>query len=68
MKTMPIIEKSPPKKINKTKGITPIYLVLSGKLNSPVPIALANKANIDPLNEPSCIGPKYLYMNLFVWF
>lgn len=38
----------------------PIYLVLSGKLNKPVPIALASSANIDPRSEPSCMGPKYL--------
>jgi hypothetical protein len=58
MKTMPIIENRPPKKINIAKGITPIYRVLYGKLNTPVPIALANNAKIDPLKDPSCIGPK----------
>lgn len=61
---MPIIEKSPPRKINIAKGMTPISLVLSGKLNTPVPMALANNAKIDPLRDPSCIGPKYLYTNL----
>jgi hypothetical protein len=52
IKIIPIIENKPPKKINTANGITPIYLVLYGKLNTPVPIALANNAKIDPLKEP----------------
>lgn len=35
------------------KGIKPISDTLNGKLKIPVPIALANNANIDPLKDPS---------------
>ena len=58
------MENKPPKKINTAKGRTPISLVLSGKLKTPVPMALASNAKIAPLNDPSCMGPKYLSTNL----
>jgi len=52
------MENKPPIKIKTAKGITPISRVLSGRLKTPVPIALANNAKIDPLSDPSCMGPK----------
>ena len=38
--------------------MTPIYSTLKGKLNIPVPIALARRVKITPLKDPSDIGPK----------
>ncbi len=37
-------------------GMSPISLILSGKLKIPVPIALAKSVNIAPLIAPLRIG------------
>lgn len=64
---MPIHENSAPRKMNIAKGITPICCVRKGKLNTPVPMALANNAKMEPRSEPYFMGPKYLSMNFLCY-
>jgi hypothetical protein len=57
---MPKYEYKPIANTNITKGMTPIWLTLKGKLKIPVPIAAAKSARMAPLMAPSLIGPKTL--------
>ena len=62
---IPKKENNPPAAMYRKNAIIPISSHRRGRLNSPVPIALAIKANIIPLMEPSPIFEKALFMNGF---
>lgn len=57
-----------PKMTINIAGISPILEGTNGRARTPEPIAVANKAKIDPLNEPDSNGENNLDFKLLYCF
>jgi hypothetical protein len=68
IKYIPKYEKNPPIKTYITNGTKPICETLYGRLNIPVPIALAKSAKMDPLIAPGPNGEKVLWKKVLFDF